>query len=91
MKKELEKYQDCCPGVCKILKVKQEEVKSAREELSALEEQVCKLASTKLWLTEKSAKGEAAVAQEQCKVAQYERDLKVLFILLLFGVGKIIK
>lgn len=72
---ELEEYK--YDNTTSVLKSKGDQVASARAILTDLEKQVCELANTRLRLNEESAKGEAALAQELCKAAQYDRDLKV--------------
>lgn len=49
-----------------------------REKLKGVEKTVCERACARLRLSEEAAKGEAELAEQQCKAVQLERDLQVL-------------
>lgn len=52
-------------------------VDKAREDLKKIEVDVCDRARKKLRLSEEVACADASLAQEHCRSAQYDRDLRV--------------
>lgn len=70
-------YKISSNNLVKDLKERGDIVESMRGNLSNLEKEICEKACMKLKLSEEAAKGEAVLVEEQCKVAQYERDLLV--------------
>uniref|UniRef100_UPI00311ABD92 uncharacterized protein LOC110370601 n=1 Tax=Helicoverpa armigera TaxID=29058 RepID=UPI00311ABD92 len=69
-------FKATCNSLALDLKDRGDSVEKARTNLVNLEKQVCERAYLKMRLSEETAKGEANVAEQQCKAAQYERDLQ---------------
>ncbi|XP_022829083.1 uncharacterized protein LOC111358254 isoform X2 [Spodoptera litura] len=75
MMDERNEFKINCNKLVTDLKERGDIVESMRGNLSSVEKDICEKACMKLKLSEEAAKGEAALAEEQCKAAQYERDL----------------
>nr|ADH16742.1 SMC domain protein [Heliothis subflexa] len=69
-------FKATCNSLALDLKDRGDIVGKARTNLSTVENQVCERALLKMRLSEEAAKGEASLAEHQCRLAQYERDLQ---------------
>ncbi|XP_072936271.1 uncharacterized protein [Epargyreus clarus] len=69
-------YKNACTTLAQQLSKRGEIVETDRAKLTKVEKEVCELACTRLRLSEESAKGDAAVAEQHCKAVQLDRDLQ---------------
>lgn len=70
-------YKNACNDLTQQVKDRGDAVEKERAKLREVEQTLCDRACIKLRLSEECAKGEASLAENQCRAAQLERDLQV--------------
>ncbi|XP_059049333.1 ATP-binding cassette sub-family C member 4-like [Achroia grisella] len=73
---ERNSYKHVCTTLSSHLKERGEAAEKDRMRLIQIEKDVCDRACQRLRLTEESARGDAIVAEHQCKAAQLDRNLQ---------------
>ncbi|XP_039745503.1 multidrug resistance-associated protein 4-like [Pararge aegeria] len=79
IKKSIEErnsYKNISTNLAETLKERGDAAQQERERLRVFEKEVCDRACVRLQLSEESAKGDAALAEQLCRASQLDRDLQ---------------
>ncbi|CAH0722566.1 unnamed protein product, partial [Brenthis ino] len=77
---ERNKYKNACTSLVDILKEHGGIAEKEKAHLTTVEKELCERACMRLQLSEESARHDAALAEQLCRITQLDRDLLIVFL-----------